>query len=107
MTDKPAPQTPAKAVIGAVALIEHSVEHGLLDDYLHWVLLHALGHDRCWRREGYRRIVAERDRLREAIRAHRDGYHETIGMADVEARDMRRGELDAVLWAALDGEVSA
>ena len=49
------------------------------------------------------RAEAERDRLREAIRAHRDGCHETIGMADLEARDTRRGELDAALWAALDG----
>ena len=47
MTDQPASQTPRTAVIGAVALIEHSVEHDLLDEYLHWVLRHALGHDRC------------------------------------------------------------
>ena len=127
MTDKPAPQTPRTAVIGAVALIEHSVEHDLLDEYLHWVLRHALGHDRCVPRErlwdewqpsdaaqlasALERAEADGDRLRACLSV----LLRVIDEGDVTGRDpvcvdlsitVNRADLDEAR-AALDGEDNA
>ena len=102
MTDQPAPQTPRTAVIGAVALIEHSVEHDLLDEYLHWVLRHALGHDRCvpaqhCERCGTRMVATPDEDLDNAlIRAER---------AEAE-RDRLRACLSVLLRDIDEGEVT-
>lgn len=49
-------------------------------------------------------LVAEVRKVRAAITAHRDGFLATLDMADHTERDLRRGDLDHALWAALPGD---